>query len=217
KYTYGVRGIDAECAAQLPPGVAPYRGHVDSHPYGSVTTRHGTYVADAGSNAVVKVDRRGKVRTVAVLPPTKVHITAEIATGFGLPACVVGKNILLESVPTDVEVGKRGELYVSTLPGGPEGELGPLGAVYRLDPRTGAVKLVARGFTGATGLAVAPDGTIYVAELFGGQVSAISRRGKVTPLVDLPAPAGVEWAKGQLYVSTDVFGNGSIVSLKVRR
>ena len=37
----------------------------------------------------------------------------------------------------------------------------------------------------------------------------------VTKVADLPSPAGVEYANGTLYVSTDVFGNGSIVKIDV--
>jgi hypothetical protein len=150
-----------------------------------------------------------------VLPPVTVPITAEAAAGIGLDPCVVaeGGTITLEPVPTDVELGPGGMLYVSLLPGGPEdGSLGANGRVYRVDPRTGSATQLAGGFFGAPNVAVGAGGTDDVAELFGSRVSAIAPDGTVSTFATLPSPADVEWAAGKLYVSTDVFGDGSIVS-----
>lgn len=214
---YGFKGLTSQCLALIPPFLHPYTGLIDSHPYGSATSRSDTYVADAGANAVLKIDRRGRVSTVAVLPGKKVLVTAEVAAANAIDPCVVGHDFVFESVPTDVEIGPDGKLYVSSLPGGPEdGSAGANGSVYRVNPKSGAVKLIATGFAGATNIAIAPNGTIYVAELFGGQVSSISRHGTVRPVVSLAETAGLEWANGYLYVSTNVFGDGSIVKLKVR-
>jgi hypothetical protein len=215
--TYGFQGLTPQCLALTPPFLRPYTGLVDSHPYGSAIGRSVTYVADAGANAVLKIDHSGRISTVAVLPGKKVKITAEAAAANGLDPCVAGHDFIFESVPTDVEIGPDGKMYVSSLPGGPEdGSTGANGSVYRVNPKTGAVKLIATGFAGATNIAIAPNGTIYVAELFGGQVSSISRHGTVRPVVSLSQPAGLEWASGYLYASTNVFGDGSIVKFKVR-
>lgn len=215
--TYGVLGLDAECTATLPPFLLPATGAVDAHPYGSVSAAGGTYVADAGANAVLWVADDGTVSTVAVLPPTVLDITPEAAAALGFDPCVADGEAHLEPVPTDVELGKDGYLYVTTLPGGPEdATLGANGAVYRVHPGTGEVSLVARGFVGATNVAVAPDGTIYVAEMFGGRVSQIARDGSVTTVLEIAEPAAVEWSSGTLYVSAGVFsGPGTVVSLKV--
>lgn len=213
--TYGITGLSETCAATLPPFVAPAPGGNDSHPYGSVTHGSTTYVADAGGNDILAVDRSGTIRTVAVLPPTVIPVTAEAAAAFGLDPCVVaeGGMVALEPVPTDVELGPGGQLYVSTLPGGPEdGSLGANGAVYRVNPKTGAATLVASGFTSATNIAIGPRGTIYVAELFAGRVSVVAKDGSVSTFRDVPLPAGLEYAGGRLYVSQNVFGDASIVS-----
>ncbi|WP_139315966.1 ScyD/ScyE family protein [Cellulosimicrobium sp. CUA-896] len=133
--TYGLRDTDPACVAQVPadgPIPALYTGVVDSHAYATTTSRGTTYVADAGANAVLSVDHRGRTRTVAVLPAQPAVITAEAAAGVGWPACVVGQTYWFEPVPTDVEAGPRGQLYVSLLPGGPEdASLGARGACTR--------------------------------------------------------------------------------------
>ena len=118
-------------------------------------------------------------------------------------------------MPTDVELGRDGHLYVSTLPGGPEdGSLGANGSVYRVDRGSGEVSLVATGFAGATNVAVTPQGTIYVAEMFGGKVSAISRDGSVSTVLEIAEPAAVEYHAGRLYVSAGVFTMpGTVVRL----
>ncbi|GAA2721182.1 ScyD/ScyE family protein [Cellulomonas aerilata] len=201
--TYGFVGLPDDC--EVPPQIpASYTGILDSHPYSTELWHGKVFVADAGGNDILSVDRDGNVSTVAVLPPTPLEITAEVAAGVGLPACTAGSTYLLEAVPTDVEVGKDGWLYVTSLPGGPEGPGLPLGAVYKVNPESGAVELVTRGFSGATNLAIGTKGEIYVTELFGGKVSVIPH-GSTTPqtFLEVPLPAAVEVDGKSLYVTTD--------------
>ena len=172
------------------------------------------YVADAGANAIWRVGYDGTVTTVAVLPPTApIHVTAEIAAGLGLPACAAGHDYRFEPVPTDVELGPNGWLYVSSLPGGPEDpSLGARGAVYKINPLDGTIKTVATGSSGRRASRYRRrSGTVYVAELFGGaggtgQVSVVLP-GTHTPrlLVALSSPAAIELRHGRLYVTTDAF------------
>ncbi|HWM22721.1 MAG TPA: ScyD/ScyE family protein [Ilumatobacteraceae bacterium] len=215
---YGFDGISDECAAQLPPEVGPptYTGLVDSHAYGVAEGAHKWYIADAGGNDILAVSSKGVVSTVAVLPPQPLVITAETAATVGFPECTVGLTYNFEAVPTDVEVSNSGILYVTTLPGGPEDpSLGARGSVYAVDPSNGDVALVAGGFLGATNLAIGKRGAIYVAELFGGRVSQIVD-GVPQTVVELPQPAGLEWANGKLYVSYDVFGpSGKVATISV--
>lgn len=50
-------------------------------------------------------------------------------SGLGLDPCFVGRTYWFEPVPTDIEVGRGGQLYVPSLLGGPEGdELGARGS-----------------------------------------------------------------------------------------
>ena len=93
---------------------------------------------------------------------------------LGLPECAIGSVYVSEPVPTDVELGPDGLLYVLLLPGAEDPNLGARGAVYTVNPATGEVAFVAGGFAGATNVAVAPDGTVYVAELFGNEISRVS-------------------------------------------
>lgn len=227
KTEYGVKN-PSQCVSDALAGMgAPvsYRGGVDSHPYGVASLgEDGWVVADAGGNDLLRVDSKGRVSLLAVLPAQPLKITTEIAATLHLPDCVVGVTYRFEPVPTDVEVGPRGMLYVSTLPGGPEDpSMGARGSVYVVNPHNGHARRVVTGFAGATNLAVSPDGTVYVAELFGGQISVVSH-GKAEPLVQLRGALAVEWAKGDLYASTiaptdaggNPIGTGSVVRINLK-
>ncbi|WP_066044080.1 ScyD/ScyE family protein [Herbiconiux solani] len=216
--TYGFTDLDPACAALIDPagpaGPATYTGIVDVHPYASLALRDAVYVADAGGNDILRVDYDGEISTVAVLPPSEpVAITAEAAAAFGLPDCVVGADYAFEPVPTDVERGSDGWLYVSTLPGGPEdGSLGLRGSVWKVNPDDGDVQLVATGFAGSTGIAVDRDsGVVLVAELFGGadgtgQISAVSSdTGEVFAAFPVSSPAAIELRDGQVFATVDAF------------
>ena len=214
--TYGLQGLSAECAALLPPdqGILPYTGGIDSHPYALTPVFGGVLVADAAANAILFVNYFGKVSTVAVLPAqAPVTISAEAAAANELPECTAGASFIAEPVPTDVELGPDGQLYVSTLPGGPEDpSLGARGSVYRVNPWTGKSKQIATGFAGATNLAISPKGTIYVSELFADQVSKVVGNHGV-PVASVPSPSGLEWSRGRLYVGADTFGSGQLVTI----
>ena len=215
---YGFVDLPAECAAQFAPdapaGPASYSGKVDSHPYASLALRGGIYVADAGSNSIQRVGYNGAISTLAVLPASEPYpVSAELAARAGYPACVAGYSYRFEPVPTDIEVGPGGWLYVTSLPGGPEdASLGARGSVYKVNPKTGAVVQVATGFVGATGLAVSvTTGAFAVTELYGGptgtgQVSVVAP-GESTPTLSVPvaAPAAIELRRNSLYVTTNAF------------
>jgi hypothetical protein len=168
--TYGFENLPADCAALLPEQVrASYTGAIDSHPYGITIYGSTIYVADAGANSIVAVDvHTGDTKTVAVLPPRPFHVTAEAAAASGIPACAVGHTYWFEAVPTDVEFGLDGWLYVTSLPGGPEDPaLGARGAVLKVNPLDGRVKVFADKVMSPTGIDKDDKGDIYVASLFG--------------------------------------------------
>src|SRR5262245_52275685 len=205
KNTYAFLGISDKCASQLPPPLVTYTGHVDSHPYSTEQVGDTVYVGDAGGNDILSISATGKIRTVAVLPPTKLTATKALVEAMHLPTCVVGHKFGLESVPTDVEMGPDGWLYVSSLPGGPEdGSLGALGRVYKVNPGNGKVKLVADGFLGTVNVAVADNGDVYVSQLFAGQISRIpAGTSKVKKFAEVNMPAGLEWTADGLYATID--------------
>ncbi len=229
--TYGFLDLDPYCAQQVPAEVGggdPYTGQVDAHPYALANgPRGGWYVAEAGGNAVLYVSARGDIRTVAVLPPQVTTVTADAAAAVGLPDCTVGHPYAFEPVPTDVEVSRSGQVFVTLLPGGPEdASLGARGSVVRLSlsQRHGGwarghehglrvhQKVIASGFLGATNLALGPRGSIYVTELFANRLSQV-RHGQVSPVVDLTEPAAVEYSDGKLYVGIGAFSNGQVVTV----
>ncbi len=224
--SYGLQGLDEECTSTVQefqdglgtgpeaPHLVGYTGILDSHPYQtSVSGQGDVYVADAAANAILRVaGRTGEISTVAVIPaPAPVTITEEIVDAMFDPehapdaattACMVDHAFVAEPVPTDVEIGRDGMLYVSTLGGG-LGELLPLGAVYRVDPADGAVTWLAGGMRGATGLDLLGR-DVVVAEMFGGRVSVV-RPGSATAdmLFEVPTgPADVEVHANRVYVST---------------
>lgn len=209
--------------------LGPYSGIVESNPYAVALHGGSMIVADAAGNSIVEVRRNGQTSTVAVLPPVPVEFTDELRQGLiamfneGTPEAdqlppetlleCVGSTYNGEPVPTDVEVGPRGDYYVSTLPGFPEAP--GTGSVFRVDRRSGEVTLVASGFTGAVDLAVARDGTVYVAELFAGQLSKVVH-GEVVATLPLDSPGAVEVGRdGTVYATTGVFGpSGSVVKIR---
>lgn len=206
--SYGFTTLTPECAAEVPEEIGgdPYPGMIDSNAYAVTRLRNGSIVvADAGGNDLVMIDQRGNASTLAVFPPQPVVVPDEAtADAFGLPHCVVGHAFGFEPVPTDVELGRDGMLYVSLLPGGPEDDsAGARGKVVRVDPHDGSITEVASGFLGAVDLAVTPNGTIYVAELFGGRISKVVGSSGET-VVELDQPGAIEWARGQLYVTVNV-------------
>jgi hypothetical protein len=210
--TYGFAHPTACQSEALGPD-AHYKGRIDSHAYSVAAWGNKWVVADAGGNDLLLVDNQGNISTLAVLPPQPYVITEEGADFLGLdPECFVGSSYGFEPVPTDVEVGNNGMLYITTLPGGPEGsELGARGSLWRLNPATGHLKRLATGFAGATNLAVGKHGRIYVTELFGNQISLV-RRGHVSHFVDLPGVVSVERGVDSGHLIAGTLG-GSIVRI----
>jgi hypothetical protein len=215
---YGFLHLSDECAAEVdasgaPVSGRPYAGIYESHPYAVANDLNGGwYVADAAANAILHVARGGRITVAAVLPAQKVTVTEGLADEIGLPDCTIGEKYAFEPVPTDVEVvPATGKLVVSLLPGG---ELPGTGAVYQVNPRTHQAVRLARGFSGATNVALGRGGRIFVAELFADRISVL-RDGRIRTVVEEPGlmPAGVEFVRGTLYASTGVFGDGQIVTI----
>jgi sugar lactone lactonase YvrE len=214
KTGYGFVSIPKACAAKWPvkdAGPPQYTGIIESHPYATEIVDDTVYVADAAGNDILAVSG-GEIETVAVLPPTKVKVTRAAINAGGLPECVKGLTYKFEPVPTDVEMGPDGWLYVSSLPGGPEdGSLGAQGRVYKVNPDTGKVVLVASGFVSTVNVAVADNGDVFVSQLFAGSIVRIpAGTDKVKAFAEVSMPAGLEWTEDGLYATIDALkGNKS--------
>jgi hypothetical protein len=229
---YGLLDASPSCMAKLAhkigPDGLPYSGIVDSNPYAVLAADDGWFVADAAGNDILHVADDGSITTVAVLPPVPQVMPKQLrkelrvprvdgapnVERIKLPQCVVGQTLSGEPVPTDVEWGPDGDLYVSELPGFPE--LG--GQVVSVDPETGAVSApIITGLAGAVDLAVDADGNIYVAELFGNRVSKWSPAGQLLDAAFVLMPGAVEVEAGTVYATTGVFleppATGSVVTL----
>jgi len=192
-------------AGGLPDAPPPqYTGTVDSHPYALALWKDTAYVADAGMNAILKVDlESGKISTVAVLPPRPLTLTKKIAATLGAPDCA-GFSYAFEPVPTDVEIGTDGWLYVTSLPGGPEDpSLGARGAVFKINPWSGDADVWADHIMSPTGLAVGDDGDVYVASLFGGEILKFDCQGHRSQFLAVNQPADVEFRNGDLFATVD--------------
>ena len=177
-----------------------------SNPFSMVATRWGLVIADGGANDVLRVDPwTGKVSTFFV-PPNPLTKQCRQPGAQANPG-----TIGCDPVPTGVAVRGR-DVYVSTLGAEQPGAA----VIYRLDGRTGRVLAKWRGFTSLTGVAVAPDGTLYASEVMYGMppgpppadldpstVGRLTRihHGRVTH-ARVTMPTGLEYADGKLYASS---------------
>ena len=208
---YGFVDISKACRAQAPKMLSKYKGHLDSHPYATAAGAGVTYLADAGGNDILAITDAGVASTVTSLPPTRVKITKKKQMAFHLPRCTRGGAFKAEAVPTDVEIGPDGNLYVTSLPGGPEDPaFGANGRVYKVDPATGDVSMIAGGLVTPTGIAIAPNGTAYISMLFAGVVLKVPFGGEAAPFQQIDFPGDVDYANGQVYVTrTDLMNDGT--------
>ena len=203
RYHYGFRNLPGSCLLdpQMPTQTWGLR---ETHPYASTVVNGTTYVADAGANAVFAFGADGSVRSFMV-PAAVVEVTKTAAENLHLPKCAIGRKFALEAVPTDIEAGPDGSLYVTSLPGGPEdGSFGAAGRVLKLNPATGKVRTVVRHLVSPTGLAVDTNGDLYVAQLFAGVVSKVkagSTRAK--PFAEVRLPGDVEVVPGGLVATAN--------------
>jgi len=165
-------------AANNPDGNDPF----DSNPYDvQALSSHSALVVDAGGNDLLKVNKDGSVRVLAVFPDEEVS-TANIKALSGCPnpppppapepvfPCDGPDTMPAQAVPTSVAIGPDGYYYVGELRGfpGPTGESN----IWRVSPRASwaecpskhCVKVFDGGFTSVIDLAF-HKGRLYVAEL----------------------------------------------------
>jgi hypothetical protein len=189
------------------PGTGP-----DSNPYGLAVVPGGVVATDAGGNDLLRVDRRGRVSTLAVFPvrPTPGPGGAEIPMHF---------------VPTTVVRGPDGAYYVGQLTGFPF----PVGGakVWRVVPGR-APTVYADGFTNIIDIAFDRRGRLVVLQisknglLSGDPTGALIRVGRDGTRTELAStglftPTSVAVGRdGSLYVAnrgTQV-GTGEVLRIR---
>lgn len=188
---------------------------IDSNPYGVAFADGVVYVADAGGNTVIGVDvATGEVFTAAVTGGLPVEFLGPEGNPFRDGADEI------DSVPSGVEVGADGTLFVANVTGGPfPPGLAPVLA-YDAD---GAESVFASGLTMLGDLAFSSDGTMYVTQISAspleeapGQVVRVSPEGDHEVVIDgLIFPAGLAFDNADnLFVinrSANIPGGGEIL------
>jgi hypothetical protein len=175
----------------------PHPAAVDSNPF-DVADLGGdeALVADAGGNTLLKVNKHGKVKLIAVLPDELVSTTnAEAILGEDFPP-----QLPAQPVATSVAIGPDGYFYVGELKGFPA----PLNdsGVWRIAPNarnatcgvSPLCTLALDGLTSIVKLAFGPDGRLYAAQ--------IDDRSWLVP--ELAAFEGAPFALGGSVVACDL-------------
>jgi glucose/arabinose dehydrogenase len=165
------------------------RGDRNSNPYAVLALADRQIVVDAGANAVYEV-RGSTVTLLAVIP----------------------KNGRAQPVPSSIAQGPDGAFYVGELA---EGAGAGKARVFRIPAEGGTPTVHATGFSYISGVAFAPDGTLYVTEFvrnfrredFRGRVVRVATDGTRTDLAangELVFPTGAATdSTGALYVSNN--------------
>lgn len=146
----------------------PHPAAVDSNPFDVEDLGGGeALVADAGGNTLLKVDKHGKVKLVAIFPDELVSSeNAASILGEEFPPMMDA-----QAVSTSIAIGPDGAYYVGELKGFPA----PLGEsrVWRIEPNARNAKcgqsplcsVVLDGRTSIVDLAFGSDGRLYVAQI----------------------------------------------------
>ncbi|HEX2416122.1 MAG TPA: ScyD/ScyE family protein [Thermoleophilaceae bacterium] len=159
------------------------KGDRNSNPYAVLAQADREVVVDAGANAVFEVRGR-KVSLLTVIP----------------------KNGKSQPVPTSIAAGANGDLYVGELA---EGAGKSKARVWRIHAAGGAPSVAAGGFTNITGVAVGPDGSLFVTE-FARNLRKEDIRGEVTRVA--PDGTRTKLGQGKLFAPTGaaVDANGAV-------
>ena len=120
----------------VPPGNFP-----DANPYGVLALGGVQWVVDAATNTIDRVSPNGSVDIVKFIPNV---------------------NSVADAVPTCIDSGRDGALYIGELTGAGSGPGASI--VWRFDPQSGGLTQWATGLTSVTGCGFAPNGQFYATE-----------------------------------------------------
>jgi hypothetical protein len=145
----------------------PHPVAVDSNPFDVEDAGGEALVADAGGNTLLKIDKHGKIKLVAVLANELVSsANAEALLGEDFPPMMDA-----QPVATSVAIGPDGAYYVGELKGFPA----PIGEsrVWRIEPNARNAKcghsplcsVALDGLTSIVDLLFGPDGRLYAAQI----------------------------------------------------
>jgi glucose/arabinose dehydrogenase len=149
------------------------KGDRNSNPYALLAQADRQVVVDAGANAVLEV-RSGKVSLLAVIP----------------------KNGKAQPVPTSIAASPTGDLFVGELA---EGAGKGKARVWRIPAAGGTPSVQATGFTAITGVALGPDGSLFVTE-FARNLRKENIRGRVVRVA--PDGSRTDLGTGKLFAPT---------------
>lgn len=205
--------------AQFEADYNPHDAMYDTNPNAVSADGNGWLLADAGGNDVMRLDHQGNLSLIAVFPDVMVD-----APPWLLPELPPGVTQLpMEFVPTSIERGPDGAIYVSQLTGFPFPAGGS--SIWRIGA-DGVPMQWATGLTNVTDLTFGPDGSLYAVQIADdGLTSEASLTDgsllRVGPGADnseviatgLFAPYGVAVYKNHAYVTTGTVlpGGGEVV------
>jgi hypothetical protein len=208
----------------------PDGGELDTNPFAFVRDdSSGTiYVADAGGNSVLSVASGTlDITTTAVFSDRLVDFFADFPTN------TIPISIPMQAVPTSIDIGPGGDLFVAQLTGFPF----PVGGanVYKIPAGGGDPEVYKSGFTAIVDIEFDSSGNLYVLEMakngllagfgLGDWTGAVKRIDNTTKDVttvagseELEAPTGLTIGPidGALYISNKgIFpGEGEVVRIE---
>ncbi|MBL8532719.1 MAG: ScyD/ScyE family protein [Betaproteobacteria bacterium] len=191
----------------------PAGGPVDSNPWRTVAHAGGLLVTDAGANTLLNVAPDGTISTITTFPgrdtgggfpsdavPTGLAVGPDgnfyVGQLTGFPFVPGSAQIFAVQPDGTTTVAATGFTHISALAFGGDGSLfvleydsnglfvpGDSGALIRIDPNGQRETIFSDGLVNPTGLAVGPDGALYVSS-----VGNSGSQGKVLRIAPVPEP-----------------------------
>jgi hypothetical protein len=191
KHRHGLKVVTVADLADFEDAKNPTGDEENVNPNSVIRGKTGMIVSDAGANDLLLVKKSGRIRVLATFPNR-----------------TVGADTF-DEVPTSVQRGPDGALYVGQLTGFPF--IPGVANVYRVS-KSGKVTVAATGFTNIIDIAFDKRGRLYVLEIFKsgllsgdptGALIRVNRNGSQTEIMSdgLITPGGLTIRGHSAYVS----------------